>query len=66
VSKGQEQNLIVDRNYVQRSILQPQADLVQGYPPIMPSYQGQIPSDELQLLVDYLCSDALSTAPADQ
>ncbi len=64
VSKGQEQNLIADRDYVQRSILEPQADLVQGYPPVMPSYQGQIPRDELELLVDYLCSEALSIPPA--
>ncbi|MCD4689021.1 MAG: cytochrome c oxidase subunit II [Desulfuromonadaceae bacterium] len=64
VSKGQEQNLTVDRDYVQRSILEPQADLVRGYAPVMPSYQGQIPEDELELLVDYLCSEALSIPPA--
>lgn len=65
ISAGLEQTLVADRDYVQRSILQPQADLVQGYPPIMPSYQGQIPADELQILVDYLCSEALSTTPAE-
>lgn len=63
-SEGREQSLIADRDYIQRSILQPQADLVQGFPPVMPSYQGQIPTDELQIMVDYLCSEALSAAPA--
>ncbi|MEZ4484103.1 MAG: cytochrome c oxidase subunit II [Syntrophotaleaceae bacterium] len=64
VRDGREQTLDADRAYVRRSILQPQADLVVGYPPVMPSYQGQIPEDELQSLVDYLCSETLSTAPA--
>ncbi|APG28720.1 cytochrome c oxidase subunit II [Syntrophotalea acetylenivorans] len=62
-SKGQEQKLIADRDYIQRSILDAQADLVVGYPPVMPSYQEQIPEDELQSMVDYLCSEVLSIAP---
>ncbi len=65
VSDGREQTLNADRDYVRRSILLPQADLVVGYPPVMPSYEGQIPEDELRSIVDYLCSEALSTAPAE-
>ncbi len=64
LSDGRERTLTANQDYVRRSILQPQADLVQGYPPVMPSYQGQIPPDELQTLVDYLCSEPLSAAPA--
>jgi cytochrome c oxidase subunit 2 len=64
VSDGRQETLTANRDYIRRSILQPQADLVQGYPPVMPSYQGQIPDDELQTLLDYLCSEELADATA--
>ena len=32
--------LKVDENYIRESILEPQKHIVQGYEPIMPTYQG--------------------------
>jgi mono/diheme cytochrome c family protein len=40
--------------YIRESILQPQAFLVPGYPPVMPSFQGQLSDQELNQIVEYL------------
>ena len=45
---------IADENYLRESILVPDAKVVAGYEPIMPSFQGQIPEDELIELIAYL------------
>jgi cytochrome c oxidase subunit 2 len=33
---GKEREIIVDEDYLKRSVLQPEADIAKGYPPIMP------------------------------
>lgn len=48
--------VLVDDNYVVQSILDPNGQVVAGYQPIMPSYQGQISQDELLGIVAYLKS----------
>ncbi|MFQ6612629.1 MAG: cytochrome c oxidase subunit II [Fidelibacterota bacterium] len=48
--------VVVDENYLRRSILEPQADIVQGFPPTMPTYQGLIKDRELDALVAYIKS----------
>lgn len=45
-----------DEAYLRDSILQPRRDVVAGYAPIMPSYEGQLGEDELQRLLAYLMS----------
>lgn len=42
------------RGYLLQSIENPSAELVEGYPPLMPSYEGQFSEKELQQLLDYL------------
>lgn len=49
-----------DEEYVRESILDPRAKIVSGYQPLMPTYQGQVNSEELVQLVAYL--KFLSTA----
>ncbi|MEZ4599850.1 MAG: cytochrome c oxidase subunit II [Syntrophotaleaceae bacterium] len=51
---GRKRELTVDRDYLRRSILEPGADLVEGYPPVMPPYQGRISDEELDALVEFL------------
>jgi cytochrome c oxidase subunit 2 len=51
---GEKRELVVDRDYIRRSILEPGADLVTGYPPVMPSFQGRISEAELDALVEFL------------
>ncbi|EJO69485.1 cytochrome c oxidase subunit II [Leptospira kirschneri serovar Pomona] len=43
-----------DENYIRKSILQPTAQVVKGYPPAMPSYQGQLSDDEINALIEYI------------
>jgi cytochrome c oxidase subunit 2 len=51
---GQEQT--VDEAYIRESILNPQAKLVEGFGPIMPTFQGQVSEDQLVQLVAFIKS----------
>ena len=46
----------VDERYVRESILNPQAQLVKGFGPIMPTFQGQVSEDQLVQLVAFIKS----------
>lgn len=48
--------VLADETYLERSILDPRADIVRGYFPLMPSYRGVATSEELSALVSYLKS----------
>ena len=36
VTAGKEHEIVVDESYLRKSVLQPEADIVKGFPPIMP------------------------------
>jgi cytochrome c oxidase subunit 2 len=46
----------VDDDYIRESILQPQAKIVTGYPPSMPSFSGQISDQEISEVIAYIKS----------
>ena len=46
--------LIADEGYLRDSILLPKRDVVAGYEPIMPSFQGQLDEGQLNALITYL------------
>jgi cytochrome c oxidase subunit 2 len=46
----------VDDNYIRESILDPQAKIVKGFPPVMPTFKGQLSEQELSGLVEYIKS----------
>jgi len=46
--------VVADEAYLRDSILLPKRDVVAGYQPIMPSFQGQLDEAELSALVTYL------------
>jgi cytochrome c oxidase subunit 2 len=48
--------VIADEAYLTRSMMDPLADMVLGYAPLMPSYQGQLSSGEAAALVEYIKS----------
>jgi len=50
------QTVVADASYVRRSILEPPADVVAGYQPIMPTYKGQISEENLFKLIAYIKS----------
>src|SRR5262245_53795418 len=51
-----------DEGYVRESILNPQAKIVAGYRPIMPTFQGQISEEEVLQLIQYI--KTLGASPA--
>jgi cytochrome c oxidase subunit 2 len=54
VTAGKEREVTVDKEYLRRSVLEPNADLVKGFPPIMPPQKGIISEHELEKIVEYL------------
>jgi len=46
--------VVADEGYLRDSILLPKKDVVAGYAPIMPSFQGQLDEGELAALITYL------------
>lgn len=47
---------LVDENYIRESILVPNAVVVQGYEPIMPTFQGLLRERELLGMIEYIKS----------
>jgi cytochrome c oxidase subunit 2 len=45
-----------DEGYIRESIVDPNAKIVEGYTPIMPSYQGQLSEEQINQLVAYIRS----------
>ena len=48
--------ITADEQYIIESILDPKAKIVQGYPPVMPTYAGQVTATQLTQLVEYIKS----------
>jgi cytochrome c oxidase subunit 2 len=48
--------LTADESYIRESILNPQAKIVEGYQPLMPTFQGQLSEDEIIQLIEYVKS----------
>lgn len=56
VSLASGGNVRADEGYLRESIVNPQAKLVTGFGPIMPTFQGQVSEDQLMQLVAYIKS----------
>jgi cytochrome c oxidase subunit 2 len=54
-------SISVDEDYLRESILNPNAKIVAGFQPVMPTYQGQLSEEQIYHLVEYIKS--LSAAP---
>jgi cytochrome c oxidase subunit 2 len=46
--------VVADENYIRTSILQPAAQVVAGYEPVMPSFQGRLNDREIDAIIAYL------------
>jgi len=53
ITKGAERTITVDEAYLRQSILDPHADVVKGFQPIMPAF-SDLSKDEVTALVEYL------------
>ena len=64
-----EHKVVSDEAYLRRSIVEPSADIVQGYPAIMPAFAGVLTEEEVRLLIDFFRSGgkdvAAGAAPLD-
>ena len=47
-------SVLADENYLRESIYEPQAKMVAGYPPTMPSFKGILSEDEVTALIEYI------------
>ena len=52
MTEGKERNIVADEAYLRRSILEPNADAVKGFPPIMPP--GKMTEDEINEVIQYI------------
>src|SRR5262249_8509913 len=48
--------ITVDENYIRESLMDPQAKLVKGFQPVMPTFKGTLTDDEVNSLVAYIKS----------
>jgi cytochrome c oxidase subunit 2 len=58
------QTVTMDDAYIRESVLTPQAKVVAGFQPIMPTFQGLVTEEQLLQLIAYIKSlgEATSTA----
>jgi cytochrome c oxidase subunit 2 len=60
--------VLVDEAYLTESMMDPAQKIVDGFQPVMPSYQGKLAGPEVAALVEYiksLQSDAVRTGPSE-
>ena len=48
------ETVLVEENYIRESILDPQAKIVAGYDPVMPTYQGRLKDEEITAIIEYM------------
>jgi cytochrome c oxidase subunit 2 len=53
ITGGAERSITVDEDYLHQSIIEPAADVVKGFQPIMPAF-SDLSKDEVSALVEYL------------
>jgi cytochrome c oxidase subunit 2 len=55
--------VVADESYIRESIVQPQAKIVNGFPPIMPTFQGLVSEEQLLQLIAYVRSLGAAAPP---
>lgn len=45
---------VVDENYLRESIVNPQAKIVAGFEPVMPTFQGRLKDKEITAIIEYI------------
>ena len=56
----------MDENYVRKSILEPRANVVSGFQPVMPTFKGQLTDEQIDCLVAYVKSlNPSNSQPSD-
>jgi cytochrome c oxidase subunit II len=50
------ETVVADENYIRESVVTPQAKIVEGFEPIMPSFQGQVSEPQILQLIAFIKS----------
>jgi cytochrome c oxidase subunit 2 len=56
------ESTVADDDYIRRSIVEPTAQISEGYAPLMPTYKGQVDEEDLLRLIAYIKSLALDSS----
>lgn len=56
IHDGKELNIIFDEAFLKEKLIRPEINRIKGYPPIMPSQQGQVTEPEMEAIAEYLKS----------
>ena len=48
--------VVMDENYIRKSILEPNSQVVAGFDPVMTNFQGQVTDDQIRVLIEYIKS----------
>lgn len=55
ITNGAEREITVDEDYIRKSVYEPNADVVKGYPPnVMPSQKGKLNDEDVKKIIDYI------------
>ncbi len=54
IHNGQEREITVDEAFIKQTLLHPEIDRVKGFPPLMPSQQGQLTDDQIRAITEYI------------
>ena len=56
IRNGKEREIVVDAAFIKQTLLHPEIDRVKGFPPIMPSQQGQLTDEDIASVIAYIKS----------
>ena len=56
IHDGQERQITVDEAFIKQTLMHPEVDRVKGFPPMMPSQQGQLTDKEINEIISYIKS----------
>jgi cytochrome c oxidase subunit II len=62
---GKERTVTVDEAYLRRSLLEPNADLVKGFQPVMPSFAGLLKDSDISAIINFLRSGGAQATKPD-
>ena len=51
---GQPRQITVDAEYIRTSIIDPMADITEGFQPLMPAQQGLMSDEEINAVIEYI------------
>ena len=54
ITNGRIHKIVIDQEYLRRSMLDPGADVVKGFPNIMPSQKGILKDEEINTVIEYI------------